>query len=248
MSTFLNESITTNGDYRVFIGSGPYDLGTGESVRVGFAYCAGVGLSGLQDAAAEALFSWNNYVIPVELTSFTVNSSNGNVFLNWSTASEINNKVFEVERSKENSGFITIGFVEGKGTTTEKQEYSFIDKNITSGKYFYRLKQIDFDGTFKYSTEIEVNATTPLSFSLEQNFPNPFNPSTKIVYSIPQKSFVTIKVFDPIGKEISQLVYEEKECGRYEVDFDAPELSSGVYFYRIEAGNFIETKKMILLR
>ncbi len=190
-------------------------------------------------------------IVPVELTSFTGGSIDGNVTLNWSTATELNNRIFEIERRKESSDFVLIGFVEGKGTTTERQEYTFIDKNITMGKYYYRLKQIDFDGTFEYSNEIEVDAA-PVSFSLEQNYPNPFNPSfnpsTKISYSIPEKSFVTLKVFDPLGSLVTELVQEEKEAGRYEIDFNASELSSGVYFYKIEAGDFLQTKKMILLR
>ena len=186
-------------------------------------------------------------ILPVELTSFTGNSVDGNVTLNWTTATEINNRAFEIERRKENSDFVLIGFVEGNGTTTEKQEYTFVDKNITTGKYYYRLKQIDFDGTFEYSNEIEVDAA-PVSFSLEQNYPNPFNPSTKISYSIPHKSFVTLKVYDPLGRIVDELVSEEKEAGRYELDFNAVDLSSGVYFYKLEAGDFIQTKKMILVR
>ena len=186
-------------------------------------------------------------VVPVELTSFTGSSTNGNVTLNWSTATETNNQLFEIERRQENSGFVLIGLVEGKGTTTESQEYSFVDRDVTTGKYFYRLKQIDFDGTFEYSAEIEVDAA-PVSFSLEQNYPNPFNPSTKITYSIPNKSFVTLKVYDPIGSVVAELVSEEKEAGKYEIDFNASNLSSGVYFYKIEAGDFIQIKKMLLLK
>ncbi len=220
MTSFLNEPITTNGDYRCTIGSGPYNLSTGESIRIGFAYCAGVDLIGLQTTATAAQFSWNNFIVPVELTSFTGRNINGNTLLYWSTASEINNRIFKIERRKDNSDFITIGFIEGKGTTTEQQEYSYVDRNVTAGKYFYRLKQIDFDGTFEYSNEIEVE-TAPISFSLEQNYPNPFNPSTSIIYSIPQKSFVTLKIFNALGEEISQLVNEEREGGRYEVDFSA---------------------------
>ncbi len=190
-------------------------------------------------------------IVPVELISFTGNSTNGNVTLNWSTATETNNMMFEIERASSLTTHVQdwrmIGFVEGKGTTTERQEYSYINKNVSAGKYLYRLKQIDFDGTFEYSSEIEVDAA-PASFSLEQNYPNPFNPSTKIIYSIPQKSFVTLIVFDPLGSIIAELVSEEKEAGRYEIDFNASDLSSGIYFYKIEAGSFIETKKMILLK
>ena len=210
MSTFLNEPITANGDYRTFVGSGPYNFDVGSSIRVGFAYCAGVDLAGLQDAATSAQFKWDNYVIPVELSWFTANSINGNVILNWVTATEINNQGFEIQRSSSNSEFATIGFVEGCGTITEPHEYSFIDRNVTTCEYFYRLKQIDYDGTFEYSNEIEVDAA-PVSFSLEQNYPNPFNPSTKITYSIPQKSFVSLKVFDQLGSKVAELVRKKKK-------------------------------------
>ena len=254
MSSFLIDSIKVDGDYRSTIGSGPYNLSPGESIRIGFAYCVGTNLVTLKDAADTALFKWNNFVIPVELTSFTGNNINENVVLNWSTATETNNMIFEIERRNENSDFVLIGSVEGKGTTTEQQEYSYIDRNVTTGKYYYRLKQIDFDGSFDYSDVVEVDAS-PVSFSLEQNYPNPFNPSTKITYSIPQKSFVTLKVFDPLGRIVAELVSEEKEAGRYEINFEANNHSSGVYFYKIEAvpigrqaGEFIVTKKMILLR
>ena len=254
MSTFLNESITTNGDYRTFIGSGPYNLDVGTSVRVGFAYCAGVDLVGLQDAATEAQFKWDNYVVPVELSSFTANIINGNVILNWVTATEINNQGFEVQRSSSNSEFTTIGFVIGKGTTTERQEYSYVDRNVTTGKYFYRLKQIDFDGTFEYlptgqagSIEIEVDAA-PVSFSLEQNYPNPFNPSTTIRFGLPEKEFVSLKIYDVMGNEVAILMNEEKPAGSHSVEFDASGLASGTYFYKLQAGSNITTRKMILLK
>ncbi|MBK7377947.1 MAG: T9SS type A sorting domain-containing protein [Ignavibacteriales bacterium] len=191
-------------------------------------------------------------IVPVELTSFTGGSTDGNVILNWTTASEVNNQIFEIERRIENSDFTLIGFVEGRGTTTESQEYSYIDKNINSGKYFYRLKQIDFDGTFEYSNEIEVDAA-PASFSLEQNYPNPFNPSTKISWQSPESSWQTLKVFDVLGNEVATLVDEEKPAGRYEVEFDSrsdegQNLSSGVYFYRLQTGDFVQTRKMTLLK
>jgi Zn-dependent metalloprotease len=193
------------------------------------------------------ILNFFDITVPVELTSFTGSSSNGNVTLNWSTATETNNLMFEIERRSKDNQFITIGYVEGKGTTTEPQEYSYTDKELPAGKYNYRLKQIDFNGTYEYSNEIEVDAA-PVSFSLEQNYPNPFNPSTKISYSVPQKSFVTLKVYDQLGSEVAELVQEEKEAGIYKVVFNASEFSSGVYFYQIRSGNFVETKKMMLMK
>jgi hypothetical protein len=208
--------------------------------------------------------------IPVELTSFTASVIDGSVVLNWSTATELNNSGFEIERKQvfssqspvNNQNWVSIGFVNGNGTTTEKSFYSFIDDNPEQGKSFYRLKQIDFDGTFEYSNVIYVINNSVTYFSLEQNFPNPFNPSTIIKYSVPsvistegRNLNITIKVFDVLGNEIATLVNEEKPAGIYEVQFDASKLTSGVYFYRIaihsdklQAGNFNETKKMIVIK
>jgi hypothetical protein len=193
--------------------------------------------------------------------------------LNWITATELNNSGFEIERSLsptpslregalEQSGWSRIGFVNGNGTSSEVHNYSFADESPAAGKSYYRLKQIDFDGSFEYSNAVEVDFNLPIEFSLEQNYPNPFNPSTKIKYSIPnvtlsassraeskdEGSRVILKVFGILGNEIATLVNEEKPAGNYEVNFDASKLSSGVYFYKLQAGNFIETKKMILIR
>jgi len=140
-----------------------------------------------------------------------------------------------------------IAFVEGYGTTTETHNYSYVDANLTAGKYLYRLKQIDFNGQYEYSDVVEVELI-PVQYALFQNYPNPFNPSTKITYTIPELSFITLKVYDVLGKEIATLVNEEKPAGNYEVEFDSSELTSGIYFYRLQAGSFVETKKMILLK
>jgi len=185
--------------------------------------------------------------IPVELTSFIATIQPGYVELNWTTATELNNLGFEIQRSTVTSEFVTVGFVEGKGTTTEEHHYSFKDKDV-SGFLRYRLKQVDFDGSYEYSGIIEVEVLGNISYELAQNYPNPFNPSTKITYSIPQKSFVTLKVFDPLGSIVSELVSEEKEAGKYEIDFNASDLSSGVYIYRLSANEVVLTRKMILLR
>ncbi|BDQ02785.1 YCF48-related protein [Ignavibacterium sp.] len=194
-----------------------------------------------------------NTVIPVELISFGALVNNSDVRLSWSTSTELNNRGFEIERGqkpkvKSQIDWESIGFINGKGTTTETQNYSFADKNLLPGKYYYRLKQIDFDGKFSFSGMIEVNVDLPTEFALEQNYPNPFNPTTKISWQSPVGSWQTLKVFDILGNEVATLVDEYKEPGRYEVEFDASDLSSGVYIYRLQADAFISTKKMVLLR
>lgn len=186
-------------------------------------------------------------IIPVELTSFTAVSETGKVRLTWSTATETNNFGFQIERSDESKHFEQIGFVHGSGTTTESQEYTFVDKTAEIGIYYYRLKQVDFDGQYEYSNIVEVEIVLT-EFALFQNYPNPFNPSTTIKYQIPELNFVTLKVYDVLGNEIITLVNEKKPIGNYEIEFNAPELPSGIYFYSLQAGNYVDTKKMILLK
>ncbi len=193
----------------------------------------------------------NGGIIPVELTSFTVIAQSDYVELKWTTATETNNSGFEVQRKLDSNEWNRIGFVEGHGTITELQDYNFIDdiSNIKAASFFYRLKQVDYDGSFEYSDEIEVmKSNTPEEYSLSQNYPNPFNPSTTISWQSPVGSRQTLEVYDLLGKEIQTLVDEYKPAGRYDIVFDATNLSGGVYFYRLQAGSFIETKKMILLR
>jgi hypothetical protein len=204
----------------------------------------------------------NEYsVTPVELISFTALQSENNILLEWQTATETNNQGFEVQRSFRGSEFEPIAFVNGNGTTTEVHAYSYTDNNLKEGSYSYRLKQVDFDGTFEYSNVVEVNEAAPAVFALDQNYPNPFNPSTKIKFTVPtppissplvkgrtKEGFVTLKVFDILGNEVATLVNEEKTPGKYVVEFNATNLPSGIYFYKLQAGSFIETKKMILLK
>ena len=197
--------------------------------------------------------------VPVELTSFNAAVNDNAVTLYWSTATETNNAGFQIERNTplnplsrgeaEGRGvWDNIGFVNGNGTTTEPRSYSFVDGNVTTGTYQYRLKQIDLDGTFSYSNIIEAEIETPSRYSLEQNYPNPFNPGTRIEYAIVSRQFVQLKVYDVLGNEVATLVNEYKPAGKYEAEFNGSNLASGVYFYRIEAGDFIQTKKMILLQ
>ena len=190
-------------------------------------------------------------IVPVELLAFIASVRNSEVQLLWSTASELNNRGFEIERSvNDNKNFVTVGFVDGKGSSTEINYYSFTDNPKLSGvnQLYYRLKQVDFDGTFSYSDIINVSYDVPAEFVLSQNFPNPFNPSTRISYFVPKESFVSIKVYDFLGREVTTLVSETKSTGSYELSFNASSLPSGTYFYTMIADNYSSTKKMILLK
>ncbi|MCW8813214.1 MAG: T9SS type A sorting domain-containing protein [Chlorobium sp.] len=187
-------------------------------------------------------------IIPVELTSFTASVNEGNVVLNWSTATETNNHLFEIERKAVTSEYITIGYVEGAGTTTEPQNYSYTDNEVETGTYTYRLKQVDFDGTFTYSNEVEVDVTAPLSFNLDQNYPNPFNPTTNINYSIQEAGNIILAVYNTVGEKVAVLVNGYSEAGHFEVSFDASNLPSGVYLYKLQSANSVQTKKMMLLK
>ena len=187
-------------------------------------------------------------LVPVEFTSFTSTVDGSSVILNWSTATELNNFGFEVQRSVAGSEFVTVGFVNGNGTTTEARTYNFVDANLASGNYYYRLKQVDFNGTFAYSDEVSVDVTAPVQFELVQNYPNPFNPSTTINFSIPQSSIVTLKVFNTLGQEVKTLINQNMESGVHSISFDASELNSGIYFYRLNAGQFSEVRKMTLIK
>ncbi len=187
--------------------------------------------------------------IPVELISFTATVNPfGEAVLNWVTATEINNRGFEIERKSLNGGFAIIGFIEGYGTTSEEKTYTYVDKSVNPGIYVYRLKQIDFNGQFEYSEAIELEISPPLIFDLEQNYPNPFNPSTKISYSVPKSGYVSLKVYNALGQEVAALVNGIKEAGNHKIDFNASNLNSGIYFYKLEAGDITQVKKMTLIK
>ncbi|MCU0415262.1 MAG: T9SS type A sorting domain-containing protein [Ignavibacteriaceae bacterium] len=187
-------------------------------------------------------------LVPVEFTSFSSVVDGSNVILDWSTATELNNFGFEVQRSTAGNEFATVGFVNGYGTTTEVKNYRFVDANLSSGSYTYRLKQVDFNGTFSYSDEVNVDVTAPIQFELAQNYPNPFNPSTTIKFSIPQSTNVTLKIFNTLGQEVSTLINQNMESGVHTINFDASQMNSGIYFYRLDAGQFSEVRKMTLIK
>jgi len=189
--------------------------------------------------------------IPVELISLIGYQESGKVYLDWQTATELNNLMFEIQRKVENSEWLTIGYRPGAGNTTEIQEYEFTDDcfGLKGGTTLsYRLKQVDFNGEFNFSNEITISNLALSDYEIYQNYPNPFNPTTTIKYQIPELSFVTLKVYDVLGSEIATLVNEEKRTGSYQFEFSASDLPSGIYFYQLRAGEFIVTKKMILLK
>jgi len=215
-------------------------------------YSAGDGTFASQGTAVVSFES----VIPVELTSFTADVNNAQVDLKWQTATEINNYGFDIERASLSAsplrGWEKIGFVEGNGNSISPKEYSFTDSKLNGGiKFQYRLKQIDNDGQYEYSKSVEIEVVTT-EFVLYQNYPNPFNPTTKIRYQLPQESKVVIKIYSILGSEVMEILNEQKEAGVYEIEFSSDNLSSGTYIYKISAtggaDNFVQTKKMILLK
>ena len=193
--------------------------------------------------------------LPVELASFIANVNARNVTLNWSTTAEVNNNGFEIERAvASNSSNSTllwtkIGFKESQGNTSTSSSYSFSDNNLNSGKYAYRLKQIDFNGSFEYHTlQNEIEIGIPTEFKISQNYPNPFNPTTKIDFQIPENGNVQVAIFDMTGREVAVILNEAKTAGYYSINFNGANLSSGAYFYRINVNNFSTTKKMTLVK
>ena len=194
------------------------------------------------------ILKYQNNILPVEFLSFTAKAKNNEIQLNWQTATEVNNSGFEILRQSKNTSWATQGFVEGHGTSISLNSYSFID-NVPLGesKFRYKLKQIDTNGKYSFSKEIEVEIA-PTNFAIYQNYPNPFNPITNIRYQLPEESKVVIKIYDVLGAEVMTLLNENKEPGIYDVEFNAQSLSSGTYIYQINAGDFIGTKKMLLLK
>ena len=201
-----------------------------------------------------ANLSSGNVDLPVELTAFTAAATSSMAILKWSTATEVNNTGFDVERctmlnTAPATDWQKIGFVAGAGTSNAPHEYSFTDKNITSGRYTYRLKQIDRDGSFKYSQSAEVEVgTVPQVYSLSQNYPDPFNPTTTITYSLPGDENIRLAVYDILGSEVGVLVNGVQTAGSHQVMFSGSNLGSGIYFYKLESSGQTIIKKMILLK
>jgi hypothetical protein len=187
--------------------------------------------------------------VPVELAAFNVSEIEGEIFLTWETKTEVNNSGFSVERKQEKEkAWMDISFIKGSGTTTESSLYSYSDKPASPGKYNYRLKQTDFDGTFTYSDIINVDFAAPDKYDLSQNYPNPFNPSTKIKFSIPNAGLVNLSVYNLLGEKVAEIINQEMEIGYHEVEFNGANYSSGVYLFKINSADFSDVKKMMLMK
>ncbi len=187
---------------------------------------------------------------PVELVSFTAQVTANGINLNWETATELNNYGFEIERKSEiESEWKIVGLIPGAGTSTENKKYSYTDKSLNqAGRYYYRLKQMDNDGSFSYSSEIKVEYFQPNEFLLKQNYPNPFNPNTNIEFVLGEDSFVKLEVYNSLGEKVADLLNENKEQGIYKINFNSNKLPSGIYIAKMEAGSKIQTIKMSLLK
>jgi len=191
--------------------------------------------------------------IPVEITSFTALTNDSQIILDWITASELNNRGFEVEQSFDNESFTTLDFVLGSGSTTEQRNYSYTVKNTSAGLQYYRLKQLDYDGSYEYSPVVEIDGPLPVEYVLNQNYPNPFNPSTSISFSLPVESDVQLSLYNMLGQEVVDITNSQFQAGTHKVYFNAKGLSSGTYIYLLRATgsngtDFIEAKKLTLMK
>ncbi len=186
--------------------------------------------------------------LPVELTSFSAKVQGSAVKLVWKSATEVNSYGYEIQKKAENNNWTKVGFVEGAGNSNSPRTYTFVDKNLVGGtKFVYRLKILDIDGSFEYSDEINVEVK-PNKFELLQNYPNPFNPSTNIRFTLPETRNVKLDVYNVLGEKVATLLDRKMEAGFHSVRFDASQLSNGIYIYRLQAGNFTQIKKMILMK
>jgi hypothetical protein len=187
-------------------------------------------------------------VAPVELSIFAANVQEHNIVLNWETKTEKNSDKFVIERKTISTDWKSIGSVKAAVLSNSTKYYSFIDQDLQTSQYNYRLKMIDNDGTFKYSKVIKAEVAVPKNYELNQNFPNPFNPNTVISYSLPSASNEKLIVYNTLGQTVKILENGFKNAGNYSINFNASDLPSGIYFYKLEAGQFTQIKKMILLK
>jgi hypothetical protein len=204
-----------------------------------------------------AYLSSANVSLPVELTSFIASTNGSAITLNWQTATEVNNYGFEIERRtianhqiarSSIDNWLKVGFAAGNGTSNTPRSYCYTDNTTATGRYVYRLKQVDNDGAFKYSQSVEVSTQAPKQFSLSQNYPNPFNPITQISYDVATVDNVRLAVYDILGREVAVLVNEQKAPGSYTASFNGSQFSSGIYFFKMTTKQFLSIHKMTLMK
>jgi len=235
-----------NSDWKLF--SNSFNLTVPDSVGKITFMINQWGYLGPVDGALIDDFSFDN-PLPVELTTFTASVNNNNIELNWETATEVNNYGFNIERKLENGEWNIVGFVNGHGNSNSPKNYSYLDNSVNNnGKYYYRLKQVDIDGSYDYSSTVEIDLKGQLDYRLNQNFPNPFNPTTSIQFNLPEAGQVKLVVFNVIGEKVAELVNKNMEAGNHDVEFNASELNSGIYVYKIEVNGFIQIRKMMLVK
>ncbi|NIR47130.1 T9SS type A sorting domain-containing protein [candidate division KSB1 bacterium] len=212
---------------------------------------AAIDSAGNESELSDEIMVAADIATPVEMKSFTAQFLANRVVLKWITATETNNFGFEVERSLPNHDFEKIGFVAGNGTVTVPKTYKFVDTEISTGKVFYRLKQIDLDGRFDYSDILTVNIGVPEHFELSANYPNPFNPETSFDYNVSRDAKISLTVYDLLGRKIKTLLDEFKRAGRHTVTWDGTDnfskkVASGAYFVRFVAGDFRQVRRVLL--
>jgi hypothetical protein len=243
-------------------GSKLFGTDTSGKARQGYAVAiSGDGNTALISGYADGTFAGATWVfatpsapLPVELISFTAAAANSSTTLVWKTATEVNNYGFEIERSdfafpQTVGSWEKIGFVAAMGSSAKPHDYSYTDVDLPSGRYEYRLKQISADGSIKYSSVAEAEiGISPSVFALGQNYPNPFNPSTTIRFSLARRGQVSLKILDILGREVATLVNGDLEAGLHQATFDASRFASGIYLYRVKAGDFSATKKLVLIK
>ncbi len=231
------------------------DYGTNLYVSGSFRESANFGGSSLTSQGSDEIFiaRFGEYTVPVELVSFSADVNNSVVSLSWKTATELNNSGFEIEKSYDNSDFEKVGFVKGNGTTANFSSYSFADNSTLYGKIYYRLKQIDYNGDYEYSNTIEVLIGSLTQYELGDNYPNPFNPSTNIQFTLPVDAKITLNIYNTLGQKVATALDNNFTAGVQSFNFDASELSSGMYIYQITAAGidgskFVTSKKMLLMK
>lgn len=224
-----------------------YNIQSGFYTKV-FAYVAGVNVE-ITDSTGHHVVI-NNNPLPVTLSEFISSVSRNEVTLSWITTQEVNNSGFEIYRTiKDKNDWIKTGFISGRGTTNEPVNYKFTDKDLQTAVYKYKLKQLDYNGNYEFfNLNNDVTVNKPGSFNISQNYPNPSNPKCKIDYELPRDAFVTVKVYDLLGREVITLVNEMKQAGYYTSEFDGTNLASGIYIYRIKTDYYSATKKMVLVK